>query len=51
MVDRDLRSHDHPNRFILGSAVFPTAATANPTLIIAALSLCAVDQVKATLTQ
>ena len=51
MVDRDLRSHDHPNLFILGSAVFPTAATANPTLTIAALSLRAVDQVKATLTQ
>jgi glucose dehydrogenase len=50
MVDRDLRSHDHPNLFILGSAVFPTA-TAHPTLTIAALSLRAVDQVKATLTQ
>jgi choline dehydrogenase-like flavoprotein len=50
VVDRDLRSHDHPNLFILGSAVFPTSATANPTLTIAALSLCAADQVKATLT-
>ena len=51
VVDRDLRSHDHPNLFILGSAVFPTSATANPTLTIAALSLRAVDQVTATLTQ
>jgi choline dehydrogenase-like flavoprotein len=51
VVDRDLRSHDHRNLFILGSAVFPTSATANPTLTIAALSLRAVDQVKATLTQ
>jgi glucose dehydrogenase len=51
VVDRDLRSHDHPNLFILGSAVFPTSATANPTLTIAALSLRAADQVKATLTQ
>jgi glucose dehydrogenase len=50
VVDRDLRSHDHPNLFILGSAVFPTSATANPTLTIAALSLRAADQVKATLT-
>jgi choline dehydrogenase-like flavoprotein len=51
VVDAHLRSHDHPNLFILGSAVFPTAATANPTLTIAALSLRAVDQVKAALTQ
>jgi choline dehydrogenase-like flavoprotein len=50
VVDRDLRSHDS-NLFILGSAVFPTCATANPTLTIAALSLRAVDQVKANLTQ
>lgn len=51
VVDGELRSHDHPNLFILGSAVFPTSATANPTLTIAALSLRAADQVKATLTQ
>jgi glucose dehydrogenase len=50
VVDGDLRSHDHPNLFILGSAVFPTSATANPTLTIAALSLRAADQVKVTLT-
>ena len=49
VVDGNLRSHDHPNLFVLGSAVFPTSATANPTLTIAALSLRAVDQVKATL--
>jgi choline dehydrogenase-like flavoprotein len=51
VVGSDLRSHDHPNLFILGSAVFPTSATANPTLTIAALSLCAVEPVKAALTQ
>ncbi len=51
VVGSDLRSHDHPNLFILGSAVFPTSATANPTLTIAALSLRAVDPVKAALTQ
>ena len=49
VVDRDLRSHDHPNLFIVGSSVFPTSATANPTLTIAALSLRAVTAVKATL--
>ena len=51
VVDSELRSHDHPNLFILGSAVFPTSATANPTLTIAALSLRAADHVKATLQQ
>lgn len=49
VVDRDLVSHDHPNLFILGSATFPTGATANPTLTIAALSLRAVDKVKQSL--
>ena len=49
VVDRDLRSHDHPNLFIVGSAVFPTSATANPTLTIAALSLRAAAPIEATL--
>ncbi|MCB1500914.1 MAG: GMC family oxidoreductase [Bauldia sp.] len=49
VVDADLRSHDHPNLFVLGSAVFPTSATANPTLTIAAMAIRAVDAVKATL--
>ncbi len=49
VVDGDLRSHDHPNMFILGSTVFPTSATANPTLTIAALALRAVGAVKAAL--
>ena len=39
VVDSDLRSHDHSNLFIAGSAVFPTSATANPSLTIAALAL------------
>src|SRR5262249_16589058 len=47
VVDRDLRSHDHPNLFLVGSAVFPTSATANPTLTIAALSLRAAAAVQA----
>jgi choline dehydrogenase-like flavoprotein len=49
VVDRNLRSHDHPNLFILGSAMFPTGATANPTLTIAALSLRSCESVKAAL--
>jgi choline dehydrogenase-like flavoprotein len=51
VVGPNLRSHDHPNLFILGSAVFPTSATANPTLTIAALSLRAAGHVKAALTE
>lgn len=39
VVDSDLRSHDHSNLFMAGSAVFPTSATANPSLTIAALAL------------
>jgi glucose dehydrogenase len=49
VVDRDLRSHDHGNLFVLGSSVFPTSTTANPTLTIAALSLRAVAAVTAAL--
>ena len=39
VVDKDLRSHDHPNLYIAGSAVFPTTGANPPTLTIAALSL------------
>ena len=39
VVDERLRSHDHANLYLTGSAVFPTSGTANPTLTIAALSL------------
>ena len=39
VVDPNLRTHEHRNLFILGSGVFPTSGTANPTLTIAALSL------------
>jgi len=49
VVDGALRCHDHPNLFILGSAAFPTSATANPTLTIAALSLRAAASVKQSL--
>lgn len=48
VVDADLRSFDHRNLFLLGSGTFPTSATANPTLTIAALSLRAVDAIAAT---
>lgn len=51
VVDQELRSHDHPNLFVAGSAVFPTSATANPTLTIAALSLRLADTIAASARQ
>jgi choline dehydrogenase-like flavoprotein len=39
VVDADQRSHDHRNLFIVGSGTFPTVATGNPTLTLAALAL------------
>ncbi|HET9840354.1 MAG TPA: GMC family oxidoreductase [Candidatus Angelobacter sp.] len=45
VVDHECKAHDHDNLFILGSSVFPTSSTANPTSTIAALSLRAVDAI------
>jgi choline dehydrogenase-like flavoprotein len=39
VVNGDQRSHDHDNLYLIGSGVFPTSATGNPTLTIAALAL------------
>jgi glucose dehydrogenase len=39
VVDAECRTHDHANLFVVGSSVFPTGGTANPTLTVAALSL------------
>lgn len=49
VVDASLRCHDHHNLYILGSSVFPTGGTANPTLTIAALSLRAAQAIEANL--
>jgi choline dehydrogenase-like flavoprotein len=46
VVDADQRAHDHPNLFLLGSGVFPTVGTANPTLTIAALALRAAETIR-----
>ena len=39
VVDRDCRVHGVPNLYVAGSAVFPSAGHANPTLTIVALTL------------
>ena len=45
VVDRNQRSWDHANLYITGSSVFPTVATGNPSLTIAALAFWAADNV------
>jgi choline dehydrogenase-like flavoprotein len=45
VVDAELRSHDHKNLFIVGSAVFPTVGSPNPTLTLAALALRASESI------
>lgn len=45
VVDSEQRSHDFRNLFIVGSSVFPTGGTANPTLTIAALAFWAADNI------
>jgi choline dehydrogenase-like flavoprotein len=43
VVNPDQRSWDHSNLFLVGSGTFPTVATANPTLTLAALALRTAD--------
>ena len=45
VVDAECRSHDHPNLFLIGSSVFPTCGSPNPTLTIAALALRAAQDI------
>ncbi|MEW2915531.1 GMC family oxidoreductase [Ruegeria sp. ANG10] len=51
VLDQDLRSFDTRNLFVVGSAVFPTGGTANPTLTLAALALRASEAISAQLAQ
>ncbi len=46
VVDAEQRSWDHPNLFVVGSTVFPSVATGNPSLTIAALALWAADTIR-----
>jgi glucose dehydrogenase len=45
VVDATQRSHDHQNLYLLGSGVFPSVGTANPTLTIVALSIMAAEAI------
>ncbi len=45
VVNADGRTHDHSNLYLVGASVFTTAATANPTLTLSALSLRTADAV------
>ena len=45
VVDRHGAHHRVRNVLVLGSSMFPTSATANPTLTICALALRAADHV------
>ncbi len=49
VVDSQQRSWDHSNLFLVGSGVFPTVATGNPTLTLAALALWAAQTIVADL--
>jgi choline dehydrogenase-like flavoprotein len=48
VVNSELRAHDHPNLFLVGSGAFPTGAASNPTLTIAALALRMADTIQRT---
>lgn len=45
VVDPECRTHDHKNLFIVGSSVFPTVGSPNPTLTLAALALRAAQDI------
>ena len=45
VVNRDQLSWDHDRLYLIGSGVFPTSGTANPTLTLAALALRTADAI------
>ncbi|ELS05023.1 choline dehydrogenase-like flavoprotein [Xenococcus sp. PCC 7305] len=45
VVDENQRSHEHPNLFVAGCGSFPTLATSNPTLTMAALAFKTADAI------
>ena len=51
VVDAQLRCHDVPNLYLVGSGAFVTASASPPTLTIAALALRAAEHIAARLKQ
>lgn len=51
VVDGAQKAHGHPNLYLVGSGNWPSYATGNPTLTIAALAVWAADTIKKQLTQ
>jgi choline dehydrogenase-like flavoprotein len=49
VVDHDLRAHDVPNLYLVGSGCFVTASASPPTLTIAALAIRAAEHITARL--
>ena len=45
VVNTNGQTHDHPNLYIVGSSIFTTSGTANPTLTASALALKTADAV------
>lgn len=46
VVDKFGRCFNHPNLFVVGASVFPTASATNPALTIAALTLLSIEEIK-----
>ncbi|WP_437535137.1 GMC family oxidoreductase [Sorangium sp. So ce726] len=49
VIDRDQRSWEHRNLYLIGSGSFPTMGTSNPTLTLAALAIRSADRLIAQL--
>jgi len=45
VVDRDLRAHEAPNLYVVGSSVFVTGSSLQPSLTIAALAIRAAERI------
>jgi glucose dehydrogenase len=45
VVDKDCRTHEIDNLFIIDASVFTTGSSANPTITVAAIALYAADKI------
>jgi choline dehydrogenase-like flavoprotein len=49
VVDKDQRSWDHPNLYIVGCGSMPTVGSENPTMTMLAIAARSVDRIQARL--